>query len=123
MNCEISILVALDLSAAFDTVDHDILASVLRNNYGINGTALEWLKTYLNNRQLKVKIRESTSSSHIFNYSVPQGSCLGPGLFNTYASTITDCFPDGLSLGGYTRTIILLRATVIQPALTMSQNA
>ena len=98
---EVSILVALDLSAAFDTVDHNILCSVLHNNFGIRESALEWFRSYLKNRQLKVKIRDSTSDLHTFNYSVPQGSCLGPVLFNAYVSTITDCIPQGLSLGGY----------------------
>ena len=98
---DVTILVALDLSAAFDTVDHNILSAVLHNNYGITDSALEWLQSYLHNRQLKVKIKESTSASHTFNYSVPQGSCLGPVLFNMYVSTIVECIPEDLSIGGY----------------------
>ena len=98
---EVTILVALDLSAAFDTVDHNILLAVLKNNFGVTGTPLDWLSSYLRDRQLKVKINDSTSNSHTFNYSVPQGSCLGPVLFNAYASTIVECIPEGISLGGY----------------------
>jgi len=98
---QVSILVALDLSAAFDTVDHGILTSLLRINFGVTDTALAWIESYLSNRKLKVKVHEATSPTHTFNYSVPQGSCLGPVLFNAYVSTITDCIPGNLSLGGY----------------------
>ena len=98
---EVSILVALDLSAAFDTVDHGILSSVLQNKFGISDQALDWLSSYLRNRQLRVKIKDSTSAPRTFNYSVPQGSCLGPVLFNAYVSTIKDCIPNALSIGGY----------------------
>ena len=98
---EVSILVALDLSAAFDTVDHNVLCSLLHRNFGIRGPALDWIQSYLTDRKLKVKVNDATSSLHTFNYSVPQGSCLGPVLFNAYVSTITTCIPDSLTLGGY----------------------
>ena len=96
-----TVLVALDLSAAFDTVDHSVLHSLLHDNFGISDTALDWMESYLSNRTLKVKVNEAMSSPHTFNYSVPQGSCLGPVLFNVYVSTITECVPEDLSLGGY----------------------
>ena len=96
-----TIIVALDLSAAFDTVDHEILINVLRSCFGISDKALDWFASYLRNRTLNVRIRDSESDSKCFNFSVPQGSCLGPVLFNLYCSTITDCISDGQSLGGY----------------------
>jgi hypothetical protein len=46
-NQEVTALIALDLSAAFDTVDHDILLGVLNRQYGISGVALDWLDAYL----------------------------------------------------------------------------
>jgi len=98
---ENTILVATDLSAAFDTVDHHILCSLLYKNFGIKDTALEWIRSYLKDRTLKVKILDSLSSPQSFNFSVPQGSCLGPVLFNTYVSTLTDCIPASLSVSGY----------------------
>ena len=98
---EISIMVGLDLSAAFDTVDHEVLVSVLHHNYGIEDTALTWIKSYLKDRKMHVQIDNVTSSVKTFNYSVPQGSCLGPVLFNAYASTITDCINPDQDLGGY----------------------
>jgi len=98
---KITALVALDLSAAFDTVDHGILCSVLDSNFGVNSSALDWIRSYLKDRKLQVKVGDSNSTTHTFNYSVPQGSCLGPVLFNVYASTISECIPHNLSLGGY----------------------
>ena len=96
-----SIIVALDLSAAFDTVDHEILADVLQSCFGITDKALGWITSYLNERKLRVNIRDSQSDIKCFNFSVPQGSCLGPVLFNLYCSTITNCIDDSQSLGGY----------------------
>ena len=54
-------MVALDLSAAFETVNHRILLEVLNKYYGIQGLALQWLKSYLTNRQFKVQIEENCS--------------------------------------------------------------
>ena len=96
-----SILVSLDLSAAFDTVDHEILANVLSSCFGVTDNALQWISSYLNDRKLTVNIRDGHSNIKCFNFSVPQGSCLGPILFNLYCSTITECIEDNQSLGGY----------------------
>ena len=96
-----NVLVSLDLSAAFDTVDHQILLDVLGSNYGISETALHWISSYLMDRKLSVIIKDCSSDIKSFNFSVPQGSCLGPVLFNLYSSTIVDCVAEGQSLGGY----------------------
>ena len=96
-----TVLVSLDLSAAFDTVDHQILLEVLGSTYGISDAALGWIASYLTDRKLRVNIKDSTSDVKSFNFSVPQGSCLGPVLFNLYSSTIVDCVEKGQTLGGY----------------------
>ena len=96
-----NILVPLDLSAAFDTVDHQILLEVLSATYGLSGNALRWMSSYLMDRKLSISIKDSSSDVKCFNFSVPQGSCLGPVLFNLYSSTIVDCIDKGQSLGGY----------------------
>ena len=97
----VSVMVALDLSAAFDTVEHETLSAVLKQNFGINDVPLNWIRSYLKDRKMAVKVNKVTSSVRTFNYSVPQGSCLGPLLFNLYASTITNCVHQDQQIGGY----------------------
>lgn len=82
------ILILLDLSAAFDTVDHDRLISILFNEIGLRGTALEWFKSYLFNRQQAVNINGTMSNFVNTSYGVPQGSVLGPTLFNIYVRSL-----------------------------------
>ena len=82
------LLVLLDLSAAFDTINHDILIQRLKNMYGINGTVLKWIKSYLNGRSFTVTIKRSSSSSCTIEIGVPQGSILGPLLFILYTKDL-----------------------------------
>ena len=82
-------------------MDHQILTDVLHSIYGIFDAALEWISSYLKDRKLRVNIKDCTSKVQCFNFSVSQGSCLGPVLFNLYSSTIADCVQEGQSLGGY----------------------
>uniref|UniRef100_A0AAX7TX77 G8 domain-containing protein n=1 Tax=Astatotilapia calliptera TaxID=8154 RepID=A0AAX7TX77_ASTCA len=73
----ISVLVLLDLSAAFDTVDHNILLERLEHAVGITGTALQWFVSYLSHRLQFVHVNGESSSHTEVNYGVPQGSVLG----------------------------------------------
>ena len=77
-------LVLLDLSAAFDTVEHNILMSRMANEIGLRGTALEWCKSYFTDRSTKVCINDTFSDPHHANYGLPQGSIVGPGSFKIY---------------------------------------
>ena len=56
---EITAVVAIDLSAAFDTVDHDVLLEVLNNRFGLDGNTLGWINSYLRPRKFKVNIGQS----------------------------------------------------------------
>ena len=82
------ILLLLDLSAAFDTVDHQTLLHRLDNLYGITGTALEWFTSYLTRRKQFVAINNVNSYSCPLNCGVPQGSVLGPILYSLYTAPL-----------------------------------
>ena len=83
-----TIVISLDLSAAFDTIDHQILLSRLNTSFGISDDTLFWLQSYLTNRTSSVRIGRHCSSSVTCTTGVPQGSVLGPLLFTAYVSPI-----------------------------------
>ena len=71
-------VILLDLSAAFDTIDHSILFDRLLSWYGITGLALGWFKSYLGDRYQQIKLKENISNPVSVPFGVPQGSVLGP---------------------------------------------
>jgi retron-type reverse transcriptase len=83
-------LVLLDLSAAFDTVDHSTMISRLHHSFGVSGDVLRWFKSYLKDRYQVVSIHGTVSSSRTLDYGVPQGSVLGPELFKDYITPLPD---------------------------------
>ena len=87
----ITAVVLLDMSAAFDTVDHSILTQTLRS-VGVTGLALEWFQSYLASRSQYVKINDSNSDPAALTCGVPQGSVGGPLLFSLYLSRIRHIF-------------------------------
>jgi hypothetical protein len=87
---KIYLLLSLDFSKAFDTVNHEILAVKLQHN-GIRGTALAWFKDYLRNRSQQVVINGRTSQKRVVNTGVPQGSKLSPALFILFTSDLPFC--------------------------------
>lgn len=89
-NC--AILILLDLTAAFDTVDHTILLSRLERCVGIKGSALEWFKSYLADRSFCMQLGQFSSSVAPLTFRVPQGSVLGPLLFSLYMLPLRSIF-------------------------------
>ena len=97
-----AILLMLDLSAAFDTIDHDILLARLCNVYGITGNALDWFRSYLTGRIQRVVIEYSVSVDQELDFGVPQGSVLGPIIYCTYTKPVSDIIQrHGLSHHSY----------------------
>ena len=79
-----TILLLLDLSAAFDTVDQDKLLHILYHEIGITGTAHKWFVSFLKDRTQRVMINDTYSDSASLDYGVAKGSVLGPIFFNIY---------------------------------------
>ena len=84
---------ALDLSTAFDMVDHPILLKVLQRKFGMEGKCLSWFDTYLRPRHCKVNVGSAYSSEHELQCSVPQGSCARPVVCLAYASILQKVIP------------------------------
>ena len=96
------ILMLLDLSAAFDTVDYDILVGRLASKLGITGVVLQWLNSYLRSRTQAVTIMDAMSVLAELLYGVPQGSVLGPLLFVLYVLPLSDIARQhGVSMHSY----------------------
>ena len=85
---EVSLVGLLDLSAAFDTVDHDILLRRLQSSFGIGGIILHWITSFLTDRTQAVVFCGERSSVCRLNCGVPQGSILGPLLFILYRADV-----------------------------------
>ena len=86
-NNEVVGTLLMDLSKAFDSVPHDLLLCKL-NAYGFSSNACSFIKSYLSHRQQRVKIQSHRSEWKITTRGIPQGSCLGPLLFNIYLNDI-----------------------------------
>ena len=91
-NQEVTCLVLLDLSAAFDMVNHQILNDRLTSMFGISGCALALIRSYLTGRSQRVKVGESRSDPVSLHYGVPRGSVLGPILFMLYTCPLGQIF-------------------------------
>lgn len=84
------VLVALDVSAAFDTIPHNILIKRLEKSFGFSGNVLLWLKSYLTDRSQFIRFNGENSPAVSVSQGVPQGSVLGPILFTAYISPVAN---------------------------------
>ena len=95
-------LICLDMSAAFDTVDHVKLLEVLQKRFGVDGEPLQWFKSYLSSRSFRVSVGDCLSETLALLCGVPQGSLLGPILFLLYIEAVQDIVePYGLRIKLY----------------------
>ena len=81
-------LALLDLSAVFDTIDHEILLLCLEIDIGVCGSALAWFRSYLSRQTQSVRIYNTILQPQPLHYGVPQGYVLGPVLFTVYSAPI-----------------------------------
>ena len=82
------IMLLLDMSTAYDTIDHKLLISTLHHHLGITGNAIKWISSYITDRTFQVKVGSVLSRKHSLQYGVPQGSVLGPLLYTAYTSSL-----------------------------------
>ena len=82
-------LVLLDLSAAFDTIDHRVFLSRLQEDYGVGGDVTDWLASYLSDRHQTIEINKVFSDKIPLQYGFPQGSKIGPFGFKLYTKPLT----------------------------------
>jgi len=85
-----AILVLLDFSAAFDTIEHGVLLDRLSERYGITGKALDWIKSYMSSRTQSVIVDDVPSDPIPLAFGVPQGSVAGPLLFTLYSAPLQE---------------------------------
>ena len=98
---KVTILTAMELSVAFNTVDHKILLSILYDHFGLTGTDLNWFNSYLRPHSCVVTVQKARSSERHLAFSVPQGFCTGPLLFIPYTSTFPQIVDSQLNIYGF----------------------
>ena len=87
-NRKVIFLALLDLSAAFDTVDHTILVNRIENSQGVGGNALEWIRSYLTGRSQRVSAHGAISETVSLECGLPKGSLFGPEMYNKYTEPL-----------------------------------
>ena len=121
---KITALVGLDISAASDTIDHDVLTSRLESQFGVVGAASGWLWSYLRGRQQFVRLGRHSSPMTQCDCGVPQGSVLGPLLFTAYVPAVGELIESyGVSYHQFaddTQLVVSMDSTNATPAIRRS---
>ena len=118
----VTLLGMLDLSAAFDCVDHDILTRRLRISHGIIEVALEWITSYLTGRSQYVRYNGLKFRIALIACGVPQGSVLGPLYYILYISDVFELITQrGFRIHGYADDHVLLRFRYPDPRSSIHQ--
>ena len=115
-----TVAVALDLTKAFDTVDHTILIERIRSS-NMLGYLTRWLSCYLRGRQARTIFRGHTSTTRMIHTGVPQGSVILPALFNAYISDLTSP-PADVKLVSYADDTTVYTSGPTIPPLTNKLN-
>ena len=89
-NGKCTVLASLDLSAAFDTVDHSIFIARIQQLYGVDNVCKDWFESYLRDRSHRVCINDTLSDQNALKCGVPQGSVLGARLYSMYAYPLSN---------------------------------
>ena len=118
-----SAVVLLDMSKAFDSVNHNILVNKLQD-IGLSPSAIQWFRSYLSDRYQAVRINTAISEPLLMRSGVPQGSILGPLLFTVYANDLpsipqhcsTDCYVDD------TKLLMSFQAQDCEPTMAMMND-
>ena len=85
---QVVLLVLLDLSAAFDTIDIVLLLETMQKDLGLSGQTIKWYSSYMSKCTQQIKVNNILSKPFSLEYSVPQGSCNGPVLFSIYCQNL-----------------------------------
>jgi hypothetical protein len=121
-----TVLVLLDLSAAFDTIDHTVFINRLRSRYGVGGSPLNWFSSYLHNRSQSVLVDNVRSQPVLVDFGMPQGSVCGPICFIVYTAPLESIITrHGLSCMKYaddSQLYISLNVSTQQNAIEKIQN-
>ena len=107
-------LVLLDLSAAFDTIDHDTLIDCLTSWFSVGSTVLGWFTSYLKGRCQVTKVGSTLSEHQDLIYGVPQGPAPGPLLFSLYTTPLSKFTGSHFGIKFY----FYADDTVIRPSLS-----